>query len=68
MLFFNEIHKRVCFQSMKDNNKTRRKMEKIEDDDAIIFSYTTPTLACTVDKLSNEKAKKSRNCKTSMKN
>ena len=33
-------------------------MEKIEDDDVIIFSCPTVTLACAVDMLSSEKAKK----------
>ena len=42
-------------------------MEKTEDDDVIIFSCGTLTLACAVDMLSNEKAKKSRNKKTCMK-
>ena len=41
-------------------------MEKMEDDNAIIFSWATLTLFCAVDKLSNEKAKKSRNRKTWM--
>ena len=36
-------------------------MEKMEDDDVIIFSCATLTLACAVDMLSNEKAKKSKN-------
>ena len=39
-------------------------MEKIEDVDVIIFSCATLTLICAVDMLSNEKAKKSRNQKT----
>ena len=39
-------------------------MEKIEDVDVIIFSCATLTLICAVDMLSNEKAKKSRNRKT----
>ena len=42
-------------------------MEKMEDDDVITFSCGTLTLACAVDMLSNEKAKKSRNKKTCMK-
>ena len=43
-------------------------MEKVEDDDDVIFfSCATVTLACAVDMLSNEKAKKSRNRKTWMK-
>ena len=42
-------------------------MEKIEDDDVIIFSCPTVTLACAVDMLSSGKAKKSRNWKTWMK-
>ena len=42
-------------------------MKKMEDDDVIIFSCATLTLACAVDMLSNEKVKKSRNCKTRMK-
>ena len=42
-------------------------MEKIEDRHVIIFSWATVTLACAVDMLSNEKAKKSRNQKTWMK-
>ena len=41
-------------------------MEKMEDDNAIIFSWATLTLFCAVDKLSNEKAKESRNRKTWM--
>ena len=41
-------------------------MEKMEDDNAIIFSWATLTLVCAVDMLSNEKAKKSRNRKTWM--
>ena len=40
-------------------------MEKMEDDDVIIIC--SATLACAVDMLSNEKAKKSRNVKTWMK-
>ena len=40
-------------------------MERMEDDDVIII-YSA-TLACAVDMLSNEKAKKSRNVKTWMK-
>ena len=39
-------------------------MEKMKDDDVIIFSCATLTLVCAVDMLSNEKAKKSRNRKT----
>ena len=42
-------------------------MEKMEDDDVIIICFATLTLACAVDMLSNEKAKKSRNVKTWMK-
>ena len=41
-------------------------MEKMEDDNAIIFSCATLTLVCAVDMLSNEKAKKLRNQKTWM--
>ena len=33
-------------------------MEKMEDDDVIVFSCATLTLACAVDMLSNKKAKK----------
>ena len=40
-------------------------METMEDDDVIIIC--SATLACAVDMLSNEKAKKSRNVKTWMK-
>ena len=40
-------------------------MERMEDDDVIIIC--SATLACAVDMLSNEKAKKSRNVKTWMK-
>ena len=36
-------------------------MEKMEDDDMIIFSCATLTLACAVDMLSDEKAKKLKN-------
>ena len=36
-------------------------MEKMEDDDVIIICSAPLTLACAVDMLSNEKAKKSRN-------
>ena len=36
----------------------RCKMEKIEDHHVIIFSCTTLTLACAVDMLCNEKAKR----------
>ena len=39
-------------------------MEKMEDDDVIIFSCAVLTLVCAVDMLSNEKAKTSRNRKT----
>ena len=39
-------------------------MEKIEEVDVIIFSCETLTLTFAVDMLSNEKAKKSRNRKT----
>ena len=42
-------------------------MEKMEDDDVIISCSVTLTLAWAVDILSNEKAKKSRNQKTLMK-
>ena len=42
-------------------------MEKMEDDDVIISCSVTLTLAWAVDILSNEKAKKSRNRKTLMK-
>ena len=42
-------------------------MDKVEDDDVIILSCAALTLACTVDMLSNEKAKKSRNRKIWMK-
>ena len=41
-------------------------MEKMENN-VIIFSCTTLTLACAIDILSNEKANKSRNRKTWMK-
>ena len=33
-------------------------MEKMEDDNAIVFSCATLTLVCAVDMLSNEKVKK----------
>ena len=36
--------------------QTRRKMEKMDDNDVIIFSCATLTLACVVNMLSNEKA------------
>ena len=39
----------------------------MKDDDVIIFSCATLTLVCAVDMLSNEKAKKSRNRNTWMK-
>ena len=39
----------------------------MEDDDVFIICSATLTLACAVDMLSNEKAKKSRNVKTWMK-
>ena len=39
----------------------------MEDDDVIIICSAPLTLACAVDMLSNEKAKKSRNVKTWMK-
>ena len=39
-------------------------MEKMKNDDVIIFSCATLTLACAVDILSNGKTKKSRNRKT----
>ena len=42
-------------------------MEKMKDDDVIVFSCATLTLVCAVDMLSNEKAKKSRNRNTWMK-
>ena len=36
-------------------------MEKVEDDDDVIFFFcATLTLACAIDMLSSEKAKKSR--------
>ena len=38
-------------------------MEKMKNDDVIIFSCATLTLACAVDMLSNGKTKKSRNRK-----
>ena len=41
-------------------------MEKMEDDNAIVFSCATLTLVCAVDMLSNEKVKKLRNQKTWM--
>ena len=39
-------------------DNTRRKMEEMEDDDVIIFSYATLILVCAVDMLSNEKIEK----------
>ena len=47
-----------AFNQLKTTDKTRRDMEKMEGDDVIVFSFTTLTLACAVDMLSNEKAKK----------
>ena len=58
---------RICFYQSKTTDETRRKMEKIEDVDVIIFSCATLTLTFAVDMLSNEKAKKSRNRKTLVK-
>ena len=56
-----------AFDKKKTTDKTRRKMGKMKDDDVIIFSCTTLTLDCAVDMFSNEKAKKSRNQKTWLK-
>ena len=47
--------------------QTRLKKEKMEDDGVIVFSCAMLTLACAVDMLSNEKAKKPRNRKIWMK-
>ena len=52
-----------AFNQKKTTGKTRRKMEKMKNDDVIIFSCATLTLACVVDMLSNGKTKKSRNRK-----
>ena len=47
-----------AFNQLKTTDKTRPNMEKMEGDDVIVFCFATLTLACAVDMLRNEKAKK----------
>ena len=51
-----QLNTRENLLLINKRQQTRRKMEKIDDNDVIIFSCATLTLACVVDMLSNEKA------------
>ena len=49
MIFFNKIHERILIQSTKTFYISRRNMEKMDEDDVIIFSCATITLACALE-------------------
>ena len=51
-----QLNTRENLLLINKRQQTRRKMEKMDDNDVIIFSCATITLACVVDMLSNEKA------------
>ena len=51
-----QLNTRENLLLINKRQQTRRKMEKMDDNDVIIFSCATLTLACVVDMLSNEKA------------
>ena len=51
-----QLNTRENLLLINKRQETRRKMEKMDDNDVIIFSCATLTLACVVDMLSNEKA------------
>ena len=51
-----QLNTRENLLLINKRQETRRKMEKMDDNDVIIFSCATLTLACVVNMLSNEKA------------
>ena len=51
-----QLNTRENLLLINKRQQTRRKMEKMDDNDVIIFSCATLTLACVVDMLSSEKA------------
>ena len=51
-----QLNTRENLLLINKRQQTRRKMEKMDDNDVIIFSCATLTLACIVNMLSNEKA------------
>ena len=51
-----QLNTRENLLLINKRQQTRRKMEKMDDNDVIIFSCATLTLACVVNMLSNEKA------------
>ena len=51
-----QLNTRENLLLINKRQQTIRKMEKMDDNDVIIFSCATLTLACVVNMLSNEKA------------